>query len=144
MEKYKCCRCKSELSKECFYKNNTKARGINSFCKDCERKHNQEKRIKYNDSYKEKDKRYYKKNKDNIKEKRALYYEKNRVKTLAHQAVRKALVNGDLVKPPFCENYPFSDVCNDGLVAHHEDYSKPLEVKWLCPTCHMRLHHEKK
>jgi len=26
--------------------------------------------------------------------------------------------------------------------AHHDDYGKPLEVRWLCPT-HHRDHHQK-
>ncbi len=41
---------------------------------------------------------------------------------------------GKLVKQP-CE------YCgNRSVQAHHDDYSKPLMVKWLCKECH-ELHH---
>jgi hypothetical protein len=31
---------------------------------------------------------------------------------------------------------------NWSLHAHHDDYSRPLDVVWLCPSCH-RQHHVK-
>jgi hypothetical protein len=51
----------------------------------------------------------------------------------------KAIRNGNIVKPKRCSR------CGDipiprKLHAHHDDYEKPYEIKWLCCSCHMRLH----
>jgi hypothetical protein len=36
------------------------------------------------------------------------------------------------------------EVCQSVKVeAHHEDYTKPLQVRWLCRTHHMELHYGK-
>lgn len=52
----------------------------------------------------------------------------------AHSATARAVKKGALVRLP-CE------VCgNLDSHAHHDDYSKPLEVRWLCHTHHMELH----
>jgi hypothetical protein len=54
----------------------------------------------------------------------------NPEKTTAHRAVFVALRNGTLIKEPcFCGE--------EKVQAHHEDYSKPLEVMWLCKPHHM-------
>lgn len=48
----------------------------------------------------------------------------------AHRAVFVAKRNGTLVKLP-CEE------CGSlNVQAHHEDYSKPLDVRWLCKKHH--------
>jgi len=26
------------------------------------------------------------------------------------------------------------------LEAHHDDYSKPLDIQWMCTSCHKRHH----
>lgn len=55
-------------------------------------------------------------------------------KERAHRAVNNALRDGRLGGMP-CE------VCGASKAeAHHADYSKPLEVRWLCLSHHRELH----
>lgn len=60
-------------------------------------------------------------------------------KTRARAVVNHALVRGELHRKP-CEVCGIPDQRGiDGrslIQAHHDDYSKPLEVRWLCSTCH--------
>ena len=51
----------------------------------------------------------------------------------AHNAVARALRKGTLVRQPCRCGNPRSE-------AHHPDYSKPLEVEWLCRRCHAEDH----
>lgn len=52
----------------------------------------------------------------------------------AHLKVYGAVKRGVLQKQP-CE------VCSDSKAqAHHDDYNKPLDVKWLCVFHHRELH----
>lgn len=60
----------------------------------------------------------------------------NPEKRAAHKAVEKALRKGELVRQP-CECG-----CSRKPQAHHEDYSKPLDVRWLCDPAHRARHAE--
>jgi hypothetical protein len=53
----------------------------------------------------------------------------------AQTAVNNAVRDGRLTRQAcyFCES-------TKHVHAHHRDYSKPLEVIWLCAKCHHRLH----
>ena len=55
----------------------------------------------------------------------------------ARAAVRRALRSGELVR----ESCRFCGAVHN-IDAHHEDYSNPLEVWWLCRSCHKRRHAE--
>lgn len=52
----------------------------------------------------------------------------------AHRKVRRAISRGELERKP-CE------VCGEEPAdAHHDDYSKPLQVRWLCREHHIEEH----
>jgi len=57
-------------------------------------------------------------------------------KLAARMIVALALRAGVLVRPDVCE------MCHENPKpqAHHEDYSKPVDVMWLCSKCHIELH----
>lgn len=61
------------------------------------------------------------------------YLDRNPVKRAAHIAVGNALRDGKLKRQP-CE------VCGAIAQAHHCDYSKPLDVRWLCTKHHAEWH----
>lgn len=58
-----------------------------------------------------------------------------RQKYLARKTIENHLKAGKLIRRP-CER------CGAIAQAHHEDYSKPLEVMWLCPKDHKARHRE--
>jgi hypothetical protein len=52
----------------------------------------------------------------------------------AHLAVQKAIEEGSLIHEP-CEI-----CCSYYAVAHHDDYDRPLDVRWLCHKHHNQFH----
>ena len=53
----------------------------------------------------------------------------------------RALKKGILVKPNKCTGCN-NEIDGNLLQMHHEDYSKPLNVKWVCKKCHTLIHTE--
>lgn len=72
-------------------------------------------------------------------ERTKVYREKYKIRYKAYCSVANAIRDGKLIPRP-CE------VCGteEFVHAHHEDYSKPLEVKWLCGIHHKARHKEMK
>lgn len=56
----------------------------------------------------------------------------------AQVAVANAIRDGRLDKGTVCEQADGN--CSGQINAHHDDYSKPLEVRWLCRSHHMKWH----
>lgn len=64
------------------------------------------------------------------------WYEKTPGAKKAHREFNAAVKQGLIARPDAC-----SRCGRVGKVhGHHADYSKPMEVEWLCPICHRREH----
>ena len=133
-----CIHCGVSKSFENYYKHPEMKNGFLGKCKECckiSTKINYRKNIKHYIEYeKERQKseeRRLKKIDYQLKS-RSKYPEKYK----ANCAVNNALRDGRL-KKGFCE------LCgNEKTQAHHDDYAKPLEVKWLCQACHSHIHNK--
>lgn len=133
MEK-QCFKCGDTKPISDFYKHAMMADGHLNKCKCCARKDVREHRITNPDKVRE-----YDNARSKLPHRKAL---RQRIqdsfpveKKRAHGAVAKAVKRGTLTKTPcaFCGS-------QENLEAHHHDYSKPLDVTWLCVPCHRRFH----
>lgn len=74
-----------------------------------------------------------------VKKSTKKYMDNNPIKIKCHAAVRRAIKSGRLIADEFCNS------CNSNsekLHGHHDDYSLPMSVRWLCAKCHVDWHKE--
>ena len=76
----------------------------------------------------------------NSKESVRNWEKNNREKVRAHAALNYAIRTGKVIRPKSCilcgDTPPLGRDGRSQLHAHHEDYSKPFDVDWLCAFCH--------
>ena len=58
------------------------------------------------------------------------------IEVKAQKLLQKAIRKNEIIRPNICE------YCKKQrkVMGHHPDYSKPLEVVWLCYSCHKKVH----
>lgn len=79
----------------------------------------------------------YAENNESALQRQREYRERHPEKIRAHFVVRDAVRSGRLERES-------CSICGELKAdAHHEDYSKPLDVIWLCRTHHRRLSHRR-
>ena len=149
-----CFKCGGRKPLSDFYRHPNMPDGHVNKCKECNKKDVRENRRKRIDYYREYDRRRAMRpdrvearklyqNSDQgkavLREIRSRYIEKNPIKYSAHIMVGNAVRDGRLLKPEECES---CGVSRKRLHGHHDDYAKPLEVRWLCAKCHKDWHKE--
>lgn len=148
-----CFKCGEEKPLSEFYKHPRMADGHLNKCKVCCKEDNNKNREKNKEHYKT-----YEKKRANLPHRvearlaysqseagrhlastaKQKYIKRNPKKRKVHNIVNNAIRDGTLIKPPYCEH------CGTGSIlhGHHCDYNKPLEVIWLCSSCHSKWHLE--
>ena len=131
-----CPRCQQTKAIECFGVDNRAVSGLKIHCKECKKTE----RAATREYHRQYEATYYKK--PEVKARRAAQmksYTNDPERRPRHEArwmVHRAIDAGRLVRQP-CE------VCGTPKTdAHHDDYSKPLDVRWLCRP-HHNEHHAK-
>lgn len=65
----------------------------------------------------------------------------------ANRIFSQAIRNKRIIRPNACElcgtSPPPNRLGRSSIQGHHDDYSKPLEVRWFCQPCHIE-HHRKR
>ena len=127
----KCFKCNKEKPLSSFYKHKQMRDGHVNKCKDCNKSDVANHRLNNLDKIREYDRsRGNRQDASYLNEWRAKYPKKHK----AHIMVNNHKKAGNLHQEP-CE------ICgNEKSVAHHDDYNKPLNVRWLCQSHHKQWH----
>jgi len=129
-----CFKCGEVKDLSCFYKHKQMKDGHLGKCKDCTRKDVQTNRKNNIEYYREYDRNRRSRTK---KETKKAYRLRKPAAYAARNQVNNYLRDGKISKPDRCESCGNS---HERLHAHHHDYSKPLDIAWLCPPCHFDWH----
>jgi hypothetical protein len=140
-----CTACHEVKSRMAFYAHPKSVSGRMTKCKDCVKAAVRKYRAEHIERVRE-----YDRNRPNAEEravkKRAsawkykrdnkAWQKRNPEKRAAHILIGNFVRAGKIVKPLACE------CCHEPkrLHGHHDDYSKPLDVVWLCQPCHGQRH----
>jgi len=101
------------------------------------------------EKWKARSKKYRENNRDKVREYFSAYRQKE-----SYKKIQRRLARVDRVKHPKqhlarrlarkikIPNGQLCQICKNKLAVerHHEDYDKPLEIKFLCMLCHKRCH----
>lgn len=144
-----CNKCGKLLELILFYRKPNSKDGLQNWCKECDNKrhklwrknHPEEvrqmsklQRMRHPEEMREAVNKYAKQHRKERQERIKKWANKNRYKIQAHKKVYYAVKTGKLIKQ--------NCFCGKIGQAHHDDYSKPLEVIWLCPIHHKARHME--
>jgi hypothetical protein len=145
-----CKKCLTEKPESEFYSLKAMRDGLTSDCKVCIRRSVEERRLRMME-----DPEWVEKELARHRLKTRKYREDGRVKQISQEAKRTAIAKYDekhpgktkakiavnnAVRDKRLQKLPCSICGSEDSEGHHDDYTKPLDVLWLCPKHHAERH----
>ena len=111
MRERECSHCGDTNLAECFYREARASSGLSAICRSCNKDRRRGAHTKGNGGYG--------------------FPEQRR----ARERLRDAVRYGKIAKPSLCQRCGV-ETPKHLLDGHHSNYAKPLDVEWLCRSCH--------
>ena len=137
-----CSGCKRTKPTSEFYADKNKPDGLKGQCKTCHEAGLRRWRYENPDKVRGRKERYYRAHCDEQLARTREWQDGHPGALAAHGAVNRAIAAGELRPPATCPGCgrPDAGGKNRTMVAHHTDYTRPLDIEWLCHRCHRARH----
>lgn len=132
-----CAQCKVVQPLSCFHKDKNNPDGLYPYCKTCRK---QKSRAYYEENVEillSKSKIYRKTDRGRAARRKEYENEKKKSEYKVHYTLTNAVRDGRIEKLDYCTMCSITGVKIHG---HHYDYTRPLDVVWVCSKCHSWIH----
>lgn len=151
----RCPRCQELLPAASFLRDSNSLDGLRSSCRDCQRPQRRLDSARHRDKpgnrEREKARLEWRRanglvDRESERQRRRRSAQRYPERHVARMKVRHALIAGKLTKPETCQKCGQPDAKTGGArrssihAHHHAGYDRPLDVEWICITCHGREH----
>lgn len=133
-----CSKCGRTLPLAMFSRDSRSSDGFQYVCKRCVSEYNRSLYALNREAKKAAVRQYKSENPEKVLETRLAICAKRPNQKNAYRAMDAAIAAGVMQRPRVCSGCGCSD-SEHRIEAHHHDYTRPLDVIWLCTPCHRRL-----
>ena len=133
-----CFKCGELKPLESYYRHSCMADGHLNKCISCTRKDVMDHRLKNLDRIRQYDRDRYQTNDKRKEQYNSLRFRRPPEHIRANYALGNAIRDGRVIRAEACWHCGSTE----RIEGHHVDYSRPLDVVWLCRSCHCKAHRQ--
>jgi hypothetical protein len=131
----KCRACGEDKPLTCYWADANNKDGTRAVCSSCASDRQRRERLERKEEWRLRHSKYRAARLEHFRDKAKRYYLDHRLESSVRMRCSHAIRSGKMARGS-CE------VCGvPNADAHHDDYSKPFSVRWLCRSHHIEWHH---